>query len=165
MANVTTLKPGDLFPENVTFQNQRHKICGIPAPYHASDEWANKKVVLVSVPGAFMRTCSGAHLPSYIKNLSKIKEKGVDIVAFIAYNDAYVMSARGKANDVEGKDILFLSDPMASFLKSIGWSEVLGLRGRRYAIVVDHGKIVFEQRESGKGTIEASGAEAVLPIL
>lgn len=64
-------------------------------------EWAGKKVVLFSVPGAFTPGCSAKHLPGYIKNLSSLKSKGADIIACIAYNDAFVMSAWGKANGIK----------------------------------------------------------------
>lgn len=103
--------------------------CGIPINYNASREWANKKVVLFSVPGesmltvgvmfsfwnlnadvetsgAFTPTCSVNHVPGYIKNLPNLREKGVDIVAVVAFNDPFVMSAWGKANRVQGNDIV-----------------------------------------------------------
>lgn len=69
-------------------------------------EFANKKVVLVSVPGACTGTCSKKHLPGYLANLSRFKEKGVDKIAVIAYNDAYVMSAWGKAHGVQSEDVV-----------------------------------------------------------
>jgi alkyl hydroperoxide reductase 1 len=69
-------------------------------------EWANKRVVLFSVPGAFTPGCSARHLPGYISNLPALKSKGVDVVACIAYNDAFVMSAWGKANGIKGEDIV-----------------------------------------------------------
>jgi alkyl hydroperoxide reductase 1 len=69
-------------------------------------EWANKRVVLFSVPGAFTPGCSARHLPGYISNLPALKSKGVDVVACIAYNDAFVMSAWGKANGIKGDDIV-----------------------------------------------------------
>jgi alkyl hydroperoxide reductase 1 len=69
-------------------------------------EWANKKVVLFAVPGAFTPGCSARHLPGYIENLSKFKTKGVDVIAVIAFNDAWVMSAWGKANGIKGDDIV-----------------------------------------------------------
>jgi peroxiredoxin len=69
-------------------------------------EWAGKKVVLFSVPGAFTPGCSAKHLPGYIENLSKLKAKGVDIVATIAFNDAWVMSAWGKANGIKDDSIV-----------------------------------------------------------
>ncbi len=69
-------------------------------------EWANKKVVLFAVPGAFTPTCSARHLPGYIENLSALKAKGVDVIAAIAYNDAWVMSAWGKANGIKDDSIV-----------------------------------------------------------
>src|SRR4051794_5254736 len=69
-------------------------------------EWANKKVVVFSVPGAFTPGCSAKHLPGYIENLAALKAKGVDIVATIAFNDAWVMSAWGKANGIKNDDIV-----------------------------------------------------------
>ena len=100
--------------------------CGVPQKFDASKEFADKKVVLFAVPGqsairiwkryplltvfmvlgAFTPGCSARHLPPYIENLSKIKSKGVDLVIVIAYNDAWVMSAWGKANNVRGDDIV-----------------------------------------------------------
>ena len=102
--------------------------CGIPENYNASKEWADKKVVLFAVPGrsfpqfrqlqaknqadgrsgAFTPGCSVKHLPPYIENLKAIKDKGVDTVAVVAFNDAWVMSAWGKANGVKGDDIVGL---------------------------------------------------------
>ncbi|KAB8209631.1 PRX5like [Aspergillus parasiticus SU-1] len=164
------LKPGDSFPENVVFQyvpwtEEKGDItaCGIPIPYNASKEWADKKVVLFSVPGAFTPTCSVNHVPGYIQNLPQLKEKGVQVVAVVASNDPFVMSAWGKANKVERNDILFLSDPDAKFSDSIGWAN--NGRTGRYAIVIDHGKVTYAQIETEKGVVKVSGAEAVLAHL
>jgi alkyl hydroperoxide reductase 1 len=78
----------------------------------------------------------------------------------IAYNDAFVMSAWGKANNIKDDFFIFASDD--SFSKSIGWT--LGERTARYAIAVDHGKVIYADKEDARG-IEKSGAEAVLPKL
>ncbi|KAJ5724277.1 hypothetical protein N7488_002312 [Penicillium malachiteum] len=168
---MTTLKPGDAFPEDVIFQHipwtkesSEFSSCGIPTNYNASKEWADKKVVLFSVPGAFTPTCSVNHVPGYIQNLPKLREKGVDIVAVLAFNDAFVMSAWGKVNGVED-NILFLSDPDAKFSQSIGWADSASGRTGRYAIVIDHGKIGYAKIETKKGVVENSGAEAVLASL
>lgn len=72
-------------------------------------EWADKKVVLFSVPGAFTPTCSVSHLPGYINNLPAFKEKGVDVVAVLAFNDAFVMSAWGKANNIKDDSLVRIS--------------------------------------------------------
>ncbi|KAL1968445.1 hypothetical protein VTN77DRAFT_1974 [Rasamsonia byssochlamydoides] len=169
---MTTLKPGDNFPSDVVFQyipytEEKGDItaCGIPVPYNASQEWADKKVVLFSVPGAFTPTCSVSHLPGYIQNLPKLKEKGVDIVAVLAFNDPFVMSAWGKANNIKDNSILFLSDPDAKFSKSIGWADPKTGRTGRYAIIVDHGKVTYAQIETERGVVKNSGADAVLASL
>ena len=80
--------------------------CGMPVNYNASEEWADKKVVLFAVPGAFTPGCSVRHLPGYIENLEKLKGKSVDVVAVLAFNDAWVMSAWGKANGIKNDDIV-----------------------------------------------------------
>ena len=80
--------------------------CGIPTNYNASAEWADKKVVLFAVPGAFTPGCSVKHLPGYIEHLNEFKGKAVDVVAVLAFNDAWVMSAWGKANGIKGDDIV-----------------------------------------------------------
>ncbi|KAL4882261.1 Redoxin [Aspergillus karnatakaensis] len=164
------LKSGDQFPPDVTFQyipwteeGSDITSCGIPIAYRPSKEWADKKVVLFSVPGAFTPTCSVNHLPGYIAKLAELKEKGVDVVAVVASNDPFVMSAWGKANKVQGEDILFLSDPEARFSESIGWANA-GRTGR-YAIIIDHGKVTYADIETKRGAVEVSGADAILAHL
>ncbi|KAL8794833.1 MAG: hypothetical protein Q9195_002661 [Heterodermia aff. obscurata] len=110
------IKPGDAFPEGITFsyvpytpESDSITSCGIPTNYDASKEFSDKKVVLFAVPGAFTPGCSVRHLPGYIEKYSALKEKGVDIVAVIAMNDAWVMDAWRKANGVKGDGIVGLS--------------------------------------------------------
>ncbi|KAJ5367902.1 uncharacterized protein N7496_007662 [Penicillium cataractarum] len=169
---MATLKSGDAFPSDVVFkyipwseESGDIKACGIPINYNASKEWAGKKVVLFSVPGAFTPTCSVNHMPGYIKNLPQLRAKGVDIVAVVAFNDPFVMSAWGKANEVRRDEILFLSDPDAQFSKSIGWADEASGRTSRYAIVIDHGKVSYAQIETERGAVKKSGADAVLASL
>jgi len=131
--------------------------------YDASKEFANKKVVLFAVPGAFTPGCSAKHLPGFIEKLSDLKSKGVDIVACLAFNDPYVMSAWGKANKVKGDDILFLSDMETKFSQALGWT--MGERTNRYAMIIDNGKIVWGECEPGKGMVTVSSAETVLSKL
>lgn len=163
------LKSGDAFPEGVKFayipytpEIEDVKVCGLPQNYDASQELANKKAVIVAVPGAFTPTCSSAHLPSYINNLEKLKAKGVDQVIFLAHNDAFVMSGWGKVNGIKDDSILFVSDPQVAFSSQIGWAGPE--RANRYAIVVDHGKVVYAAKEEAPG-IALTGAEAVLAQL
>ncbi|RMZ91969.1 hypothetical protein DV736_g802, partial [Chaetothyriales sp. CBS 134916] len=166
---MAAFKAGDAFPSDVVFsyipyteESDSITACGIPQQYPAGKLWADKKVVLFAVPGAFTPTCSARHLPAYIENLEKFKSNGVDIVAVVAFNDAFVMSAWAKANGVKNDDILFLSDGEAKFSKSIGWN--LGERTARYAIIVDKGKVVYAEKEPGR-EVTVSGAEAVLAKL
>ncbi|KAJ5085015.1 hypothetical protein N7532_009786 [Penicillium argentinense] len=188
---MATLNPGDAFPSDVVFkyipwteESDDITACGIPINYNASKEWANKKVVLFSVPdlvnsmrafeacktcsptdasgfnqGAFTPTCSVNHMPGYIKNLPQLREKGVDIVAVVAFNDPFVMSAWGKANKVRNNEILFLSDPEAKFSKSIGWADAASGRTGRYAIIIDHGKVKYADIETEKGAVKGDETE------
>ncbi|KAI9870940.1 MAG: Peroxiredoxin Asp f3 [Pleopsidium flavum] len=167
---MSALKAGDKFPDGVVFTYVPYTedkgevtACGTPQNYNASKEFASKKVVLFAVPGAFTPGCSERHLPGYINNLSKLKSKGVDIVAVLAYNDAWVMSAWGKANGIKGDDILFLSDPDIKFSLSIGWTQ--NERTARYAMVIDHGKVVYAEKEQSGGDVSVSGVDAVLAKL
>ena len=137
--------------------------CGIPITYDASKEWADKKVVLFAVPGAFTPGCSARHLPGFIENLQKIKAKGVDVVATIAFNDAWVMNAWSKANGVKNDDILFLSDVSTEFSQKLGWT--MGERTGRYALILENGKIVYAEKEESPKEVTVSGAEAVLARL
>lgn len=163
------LKVGDSFPENVTFTYVAPTgeldltACGLPIKYNASEEFKNKKVVLVAVPGAFTPTCQVQHVTSYLAKLDELKAKGVDQVIFIASNDHWVMAAWGKANGVKDDSILFMSDAGLEFSKSIGW--IQGDRTQRYAIIVDHGKVVYADADNVRGSIEKSGAEGVLSKL
>ncbi|KXH25997.1 redoxin, partial [Colletotrichum simmondsii] len=102
------LKVGEQFPEGVAFQYIPHqeetadfKVCGIPIKYDTAKEFKDKKVVIVSIPGAFTPTCSASHLPGYIEHKDELKAKGVDQVIFLAYNDPFVMSGWGKANNIK----------------------------------------------------------------
>ncbi|KAF6824940.1 peroxisomal matrix protein [Colletotrichum musicola] len=161
---------GDSLPEGTKFSyvpydpsSDSITSCGIPITYDASAEWANKKVVVFAVPGAFTPGCSARHLPGYIEKRKELAAKGVDVIACVAYNDAFVMSAWSKANNVKNDDILFLSDTELAFSKKLGWT--LGERTARYALILDHGKIIYAQKEESPKDVSVSGAEAVLSKL
>lgn len=109
------------------------------------------KRVLTRPKGAFTPGCSEKHLPGYIKNLNALKEKGVDVIAVIAYNDPHVMAAWGKANNIKGDDILFLSDTGNKFSQGIGWTNNEKLA--RYALVIDKGTITYAAKDN-KGEID-----------
>ncbi|KAI9749565.1 MAG: hypothetical protein M4579_006827 [Chaenotheca gracillima] len=166
---MTALKAGDNFPSDVVFstvpytpESSEITSCGIPQNYNASKEWADKKVVLFAVPGAFTPGCSVRHLPGYVEHYKEFKGKGVDVVAVVAMNDAWVMNAWSKANGIKNDDIVFLSDPDVKFGDSIGWTA--GGRLSRFALIIDHGKVVYAEKEPGR-EVSVSGADAVLAKL
>jgi alkyl hydroperoxide reductase 1 len=91
------------------------------------------------------------HLPPFIQKLPELQSKGVDIVAVIASNDAWVMNAWGKVNSVKGDDILFLSDTKTGFSKHYGWAAGMGDRNGRWAMIVDKdGKVTYADVEKSK---------------
>jgi alkyl hydroperoxide reductase 1 len=117
---MSELKVGDSFPEGIAFQYIPYTpetgdmaSCGIPTKYDASKEFKEKKVALVSVPGAFTPTCHVSHLPSYLANIDNLKAKGIDQVVFLAYNDPFVMSAWGKSNNIKDDYVVRITGPKA----------------------------------------------------
>lgn len=166
---MSVLEVGDSFPGNVSFgyipftaETKDITSCGIPIKFDASTEFKNKKVVIVAVPGAFTPTCQANHLPGFIQNIDALKAKGVEQVVVIASNDPFVMSAWGKANYTQDDFIIFASDSELAFSKAIGWT--MGDRTARYAIAVDHGKVIYAAKETERG-VDVSGADAVLAKL
>ncbi|KAF1991669.1 AhpC/TSA family protein-like protein [Aulographum hederae CBS 113979] len=165
------LKAGDSFPDGVKFEwapitDEDPTACGLPQEYDASKEFKGKKVVIVSVPGAFTPGCQARHLPPYIQKVEDLKSKGVDLVVVIASNDAWVMNAWGKVNQIKGDTpILMMSDTKTFFSKNYGWAAGMGDRNGRWAMVIDDGKVVYAENESSPGQVTVSGAEAVLSKL
>ena len=125
--------------------------------------FAGKKVVMFSLPGAFTPTCSGKHLPGYVRELPQLKAKGVDLVACLSVNDHWVMKSWAEAHDALGK-ITMLADGSGLFSKALGIdTEIpgMGLRARRGVIVVDNGVVTSVEVEA-PGKFEVSSAEACL---
>ncbi|CAM4416685.1 peroxiredoxin [Vibrio astriarenae] len=134
---------------------------------HNTDElFANKRVVLFAVPGAFTPTCSEAHLPGYVVLADEIKAAGVDIIACVSVNDAFVMQAWGEAQNAN--EIMMLADGDASFTKSLGLemdtAAFGGVRSQRYAMIIDNGVVTQLNVEEAK-QFEASKAETILAAL
>ena len=130
--------------------------------------FSGKKIVLFSVPGAFTPTCSAKHLPGFLKNIDKIKNKGIDEVVCLAVNDPFVMHAWGQKNNAL-KDITFLADGNADFSKEIGLvfdgsSFGLGIRSQRFAMVINACNVenLFIEKA---GAFEVSSAEYVFSKL
>jgi peroxiredoxin len=127
--------------------------------------FAGKKVVLFSLPGAFTPTCSQKHLPGYVEKLADLKAQGVDLVACLSVNDAWVMQAWAQQHDALGK-IVMLADGAGAFTKALGIELDLnqahmGLRSRRGVIVVEDGTVTSVDMEE-PGKFEVSSADACL---
>jgi glutaredoxin/glutathione-dependent peroxiredoxin len=127
-----------------------------------------KKVVLFAVPGAFTPTCSAKHLPGFVEKAAQIKGKGVDTIACLSVNDAFVMNAWGKDQKAEGK-VQMLADGNGDFTRAVGLEldasgNGLGKRSQRYAMVVEDG-IIKTLNVEKPGTFEVSSADAILKAL
>ena len=134
----------------------------------SSDEvFGGKKVVFFDVPGAFTPGCSMTHLPGFVVNSDAIKAKGVDTIACMAVNDAFVMGAWGKAQNAD--EILMLADGNGEFTSAIGLELDasgfgMGTRALRFGMIVDNCTISHLAIEE-PGEIKASSAEASLEAL
>ena len=158
-----TLKVGDKIP-SVTL---RHLTSEGPKEITTDELFGGKKVVLFAVPGAFTRTCSQRHLPSYVGNSAALKGKGIDTIACLAVNDAFVMNAWGKEHQAD--QIMMLADGNADFTKAIGLEldrvkEGMGIRSQRYAMLVENG-VIKQLNVEKPGEYEVSSAEAMLGAL
>ena len=140
-----------------------------PKPITTEELFApGKKVVAFALPGAFTPTCSAKHVPGFVSEFDKLKAKGVDTIACISVNAAFVMGAWGKDQKV-GDKILMLGDGNAEFTQAMGLTmdaskNGLGTRSRRYAMIVDGGTIKDLFVEA-PGAFEVSAAEHVLKHL
>lgn len=139
-----------------------------PGAISTDDLFSGKRVVLVSVPGAFTPTCSMNHLPGYVDHASALKDKDVDTIACMAVNDVFVMDAWGKDRGV-GDNVLMLADGNGEYAAALGLELDaskfgMGKRGQRFAIVVDDGVATHVAVEA-PGQFEVSKAEAILKAL
>jgi peroxiredoxin len=157
-----TIKVGDKIPA-VTLKTPGEKS---PVDITTAQLFDGKKVVLFAVPGAYTPGCSNTHLPGFIVNADKIKAKGVDTIACVAVNDAFVMGAWGKTHNAE--ELLMLGDGNGELTKKLGLELDasgfgLGMRSQRYAMIVDNGVVKYLGVDSKE--IKDSAAEAVLEHL
>lgn len=158
-----TIAIGDKIPPT-TF-----KVIGEKGPEDVTslEVFGGKKVVLFAVPGAFTPGCTVTHLPGYVVLADKIKAKGVDTIACVSVNDAFVMDAWGKSQNAE--EILMLADGNGSFAESIGLKMDatgygMGTRSKRYAMIVEDGIVSYLAIEPPGGIVE-SAADAIMAKL
>ena len=129
---------------------------------------AGKKAVIFGLPGAFTPTCSAQHVPGYVKNAGALRGKGVDLIACVSVNDAFVMGAWGDDLGV-GDKVAMLADGNGDFTAAMGLELDasgfgMGRRSRRYAMIVDDGVVSALALEDGPG-LDVSAAEKILAAL
>src|SRR5450432_810569 len=136
-----TIKVGDTIPSMKLMM----ATADGPKEVSTDDIFKGKKVVLFAVPGAFTPTCSARHLPGFVQNADALKAKGVDTIACISVNDAFVMGAWGKDQKTEGK-VTMLADGSGDFTRAVDLEldatrNGLGKRSQRYSMLVDNGVV------------------------
>jgi peroxiredoxin (alkyl hydroperoxide reductase subunit C) len=162
--NITMIKSGDRLPALKLMAATAEG----PREVDTGELFANKKVVLFAVPGAFTPTCSAKHLPGFLAHLADFKAKGVDKIVCLSVNDAFVMGAWGKDQKV-GEHIVMLADGAGAFTKAIGLeldltARGMGVRSQRYALIAEDGMITHLAVEE-PGGFDVSRAESVLEAL
>lgn len=157
-----TIKVGDKIPS----VQLKHMTENGPAEISTDELFAGKTVVLFALPGAFTPTCSAKHVPGYVSHVEELKGKGVDTVACLSVNDAFVMGAWGKDQKADGK-VLMLADGSAELTKKLGLDldltpHGMGVRSKRYAMVVKDGTVAHLAVEENPGALDVSAAEKIL---
>ena len=140
-----------------------------PKPITTAEIFGGKTVALFAVPGAFTPTCSARHLPGFTDNLDAIKGKGVDTVACISVNDAFVMAAWAESQGVQTDQILMLADGNGDLTRELGLvldaqGFGMGQRSQRYSMLVTDGVVTQLNIEEG-GEFRVSSAEHLLAQL
>lgn len=159
-----TIKVGDKVPSATLFEMGSDG----PAAVSTDEFFAGRKVVLFALPGAFTPTCSAQHVPGFVNNAEAIKAKGIDDIACLSVNDAFVMGAWGKDQGA-GDKVRMLADGSADFTRAAGLEfdlsdKGLGVRSKRYAMVVEDGVVTALNLEDGGG-LTISSAESILDVL
>lgn len=161
-----TLSVGDTLPEA---EFLRVGADG-PESFSLNAALGSGKTVIFGLPGAFTRTCSAAHVPSFIRTKDKLAEKGVDAICCLSVNDPFVMKAWGLETGAEEAGIQMLADASGAFTKAIGMefsAPPAGLfdRCQRFSMVVENGKVTHLNVEDSPGVCDASAGETVLDQL
>ncbi len=159
-----TIKAGDKIPDG------KLKVMGADGPANvAAEELLGKgRVVLFSVPGAFTPTCSAKHLPGFIEKAGALRGKGVTKIVCLAVNDVFVMGAWGKSAGA-GESIVLAADGNGDYTRALGLELDargfgMGMRGQRFALVVEDG-VVKQVHVEAPGEFKVSSAEHILGSL
>jgi peroxiredoxin len=156
-----TIKVGDKMPSVTLRHLTAEGVQAVPS----DDYFKGKKVAVFGLPGAYTRTCSSRHLPGYIASSAALKQKGIDEIACVSVNDAFVMAAWGKEHDASSK-VTMLGDGSCELTEALGLTvdrreAGMGIRSQRYSMVVDNG-VVAELNVEPSGEYGVSSAEAML---
>ena len=157
-----TIQIGDKFPAATLRQ-----VTAEGAKLVTTEQFfAGRKIVLFGLPGAFTPTCHKNHLPGFVADEAAFKAKGVDEIAMTSVNDPFVLTAWQKATGAEGK-IAFLADGSADFAKALGLeidlgAGGLGIRSKRYSMLVEDGVVRQLNIEESPGKADLSGAPHLL---
>jgi peroxiredoxin len=156
-----TISVGDRIPEATLLKATSEG----PQPVSTRDYFAGRKVALFSVPGAFTPTCSVKHLPGFVDKADELRDKGVDEIACVAVNDAFVMQAWGAQAGAEGK-VTMLADGNGEFARALGLTMDaskfgMGERGQRWSAIVDDG-VVESLNVEEPGAFSVSSADYML---
>ena len=160
-----TIKVGDRLP-NATL---RLVASDGPKPVSTQEFFGGRKIVLFGLPGAFTSTCHKSHLPGFIEHREAILGKGVDAIAMTSVNDHHVLGAWSKASGADGK-ISFLADGNAEFARALGLDYDaspggMGVRSKRYAMMVEDGVVTLLNIEDSPGKVETSSAATLLKAM
>ncbi|WP_299662014.1 peroxiredoxin [uncultured Ruegeria sp.] len=160
------ISTGDMLPEATLIQMGADG----PEEVRISDKTKDRKVVIFAVPGAFTGTCTTAHVPSFIRTKGQFDTKGVDEIICISVNDPFVMGAWGESTGATAAGLTMLADAASEFTKAIGMdfdAPPVGLlaRSKRYAMLVEDGKIVALNLEESPGACEISAGEGLLDVI
>jgi len=158
-----TISQGDTLPEATLVEMGADG----PSPVKITERLKGRKVVIFAVPGAFTPTCHSAHVPSFVRTKDQFDAKGVDEIICVSVNDPFVMKAWGEATGATAAGITMLGDAGSEFTKAIGMDfdaapKGLIARSKRYAMLVDDGKVTLLQKEENSGVCEVSGGESLL---
>ena len=156
-----TIKIGDKIPSATLMEMKDGK----PTPVKTDDFFAGKKVALFALPGAFTPTCSAKHVPGFVNNYDALKAKGVDAIACVSVNDAFVMGAWGKDQQA-GDKVHMLADGNGDFTRAVGLEMDgtkfgMGKRSQRYSMIVDNG-VVKSINVEEPGAFDVSSAEFLM---
>ena len=158
------IKVGDKIPSATLMQMKD----GGPKPVTTDQLFAGKKVALFALPGAFTPTCSAKHLPGFIQHSEALKGKGIDSIACVSVNDAFVMGAWGE-HQKAGDKVMMLADGNGDFTRALGLELDatkfgMGKRSQRYSMVVDNG-VVTQLNVEQPGAFEVSSADHMMALL